>query len=176
MVHIDTSDPIRNRADLVYHATQQYGAYGHETVLTSSVMQPNNMVYIDMFDPTCNRVDLVCHATKQHCGYIHIRPTTQLCWPRLSCHLISSNPTLWCCNQSIQFAYDLVPRCYIIIQALIDNVKYVCLCKCTNMYINHQIVNYQFSSSIHYHIRIISQQLIHTSNCHDAVISCCGDK
>ena len=67
MVHIDTSDPIRNYADLFCHATQQYGAYRHIRPNTNRAeliyLQPNNMMHIDTSDPTLNQVDLVCHAT-----------------------------------------------------------------------------------------------------------------
>ena len=58
---------------------------------------------------------------------------TQSCWPRLSCHSISSNPTSCRCNQSIQFTYDPKLRHHIIGQAFISNVACVWLCKCTNM-------------------------------------------
>ena len=101
---------------------------------------PISMVYIDTLDPICNHADLVYHVTQQYGVYRHIRPNMQPCWPRLSCHPISSNPTSWCCNQSIQLEYDPVPRRLITIQALIGNVTCVCLCRCTNMYIIHQIV------------------------------------
>ena len=50
----------------------------HATVLTSSVMPLN-----------------LCGA------YRHIRPNTRLCWPRLSCHSITSNRSSWCCDKLI---------------------------------------------------------------------------
>ena len=65
---------------------------------------------------------------------------TQSCWPRLSCHLISSNLMSWHCNQSIHFIYDPILRRHITTQAFIGNVPCVCLCKCTNMYNIHHII------------------------------------
>ena len=80
---------------------------------------------------------------------------TQLCWPRLSCHPISSNPTSWRCNQSIHFIYDPVLRCHITAQAFIGNVPCVCLCKCTNVYNIHHII---ITISTHQAYIIISTQ------------------
>ena len=93
-------------------------------MLTSSVMPPQSLqftfsrfVHIDTSNPTCNHVDRVYHATS-----------------------ISGNLLSWCHNRPILLAYDPIPRRHISIQALIGNVLYVCLCKCTITYITHQFI------------------------------------
>ena len=80
---------------------------------------------------------------------------TRPCWPCLSWHPTSSNPTFWLCNQSIHFTYDPILQHHITAQAFIGNVPCVCLCKCTNMYNIHHII---ITISAHQAYIIISTQ------------------
>ena len=92
------------------------------------------------------------------CGaYKHTQPNTQPCWPRLSCHPIStihisglvhtdtSDPTrnradLVCyATQSLATHYHGVATNQSF-KALIGNVLCVCLCQCINMYIIYSII------------------------------------
>ena len=127
-----------------------------------------------------NSADVVCHATSQHGLFRHIWPNTlasatqyhgiaslslQQCWRRLSCNL-----TTWHCNRSILFAYDPVSRHHITIQTLIGNVTCVCLCKCTNMYINPQLSKLAIlhkDTFLYSHIISIIILHIKTSQCSD---------
>ena len=84
-------------------------------------------------------------------AYWHIRPITQPCWPRLSCHPISmvyidtSDLTRHRADLVCHATYSLATHHHGVatnqtFQALIGNVSHVCLCRCTNMYIIHSII------------------------------------
>ena len=109
-------------------------------------------------------------------AYRYIRSNTQLCWPRLSCHLISTihisglvhidtyDPTRNRANIVCRATQSLAMHHHGIatnqsFQALIGNVSCVCLCRCDNMYINHQLIK-----SINSHQAYIIIPAQHLSN------------
>ena len=98
-------------------------------------MQPNNMVHINTFDPT--------HWPRQS------NIMALILWLHNSVDVI--------CHATQQHGtYDPVPWNHIAIQALIGDVTCVCLCKCTNMYVNHQIVK---TSNSHKHTFLYSHNI-----------------
>ena len=122
MAHIDTSNPTRRPQQPIFLTMHRMATQPCWPHLSCHPISINNMVHIDISDPT--------HWPQQPIFMALRCLATQLCWPRLSYHSISATQHLGIAtNQSIHNTF----------QALIGNVSYVCLCRCTNMYIIHQI-------------------------------------
>ena len=135
-----------------------------------------SMVHIDTSDPTCNRTDLFYHAAN---NMVHIDtsdPTHNRA--NLVFHATQSLATQRCGVAINQFNSHMTQYLGVISQFKLSlAMSHVCACAseptCTSII---KLSNYQFSSSIYYHIRTISQQPIHMSNWHKAVTSRFGKK